>query len=103
MDARQAMGIGTAGFTAMMSVMALEEHGLQPSGRPVIVTGAAGGVGSVAGAILAPPGYDVVAPTGPAPAPPPLPEPRAREILQPQAPSAPPPPPPHTQPRGRPT
>ena len=64
MDARQAMGIGTAGFTAMMSVMALEEHGLQPGGRPVIVTGAAGGVGSVAVAILAHLGYDVVASTG---------------------------------------
>jgi acrylyl-CoA reductase (NADPH) len=60
----QAMGVGTAGFTAMQSVMALEAHGLKPGGKPVVVTGAAGGVGSVAIAILAKLGYTVVASTG---------------------------------------
>ncbi|MCC6345019.1 MAG: oxidoreductase [Bryobacterales bacterium] len=60
----QAMGVGTAGFTAMQAVMALEAHGLQPGGKPVVVTGAAGGVGSVAIAILAKLGYTVVASTG---------------------------------------
>ena len=55
----QAMGIGTAGFTAMQAVMALEEHGLKPGGREVLVTGAAGGVGGVAVAILAQLGYNV--------------------------------------------
>ncbi|MCC6365074.1 MAG: oxidoreductase [Bryobacterales bacterium] len=60
----QAMGVGTAGFTAMQSVMALEAHGLNPGGKPVVVTGAAGGVGSVAIAILAKLGYTVVASTG---------------------------------------
>jgi acrylyl-CoA reductase (NADPH) len=60
----QAMGIGTAGFTAMQSVMALEEHNLKPSDKPVLVTGAAGGVGSVAIAILAKLGYKVAASTG---------------------------------------
>jgi acrylyl-CoA reductase (NADPH) len=89
MDARQAMGIGTAGFTAMMSVMALEEHGLQPSGRPVIVTGAAGGVGSVAVAILAHLGYDVVASTGRAAAHAYLRELGASEILEREALAAP--------------
>jgi acrylyl-CoA reductase (NADPH) len=67
--ARQAMGVGTAGFTAMQCVMALEAHGLKPAelkpgGREVVVTGAAGGVGSVAIAILAHLGYKVVASTG---------------------------------------
>lgn len=62
---KQAMGIGTAGFTAMLSVMALEEKGLTPADqREVVVTGAAGGVGSVAVAILAKLGYNVVASTG---------------------------------------
>ncbi len=62
---KQAMGIGTAGFTAMLSVMALEEHGLTPADqREVVVTGAAGGVGSVAVAILVKLGYNVVASTG---------------------------------------
>ena len=61
---RQAMGIGTAGLTAMLSVMVLEEHGLRPNQQEVIVTGAAGGVGSVAVAILAKLGYDVAASTG---------------------------------------
>jgi len=61
---QEAMGIGTAGFTAMLSVMALEERGMKPGGREVLVTGAAGGVGSVAVAILAARGYRVVASTG---------------------------------------
>ena len=61
---RQAMAIGTAGFTAMLAVMALESHGLTPTGGEVLVTGAAGGVGSVATAILARRGYNVVASTG---------------------------------------
>ena len=61
---KQAMAVGTAGFTAMQSVMALEQHGLKPSGREVVVTGAAGGVGSVAVAILAHLGYKVAASTG---------------------------------------
>ncbi len=59
-----AMGIGTAGFTAMLCVMALEEHGLRPGGRDVLVTGAAGGVGSVAVSLLATLGHRVVAMTG---------------------------------------
>jgi len=61
---RQAMAVGTAGFTAMLAVMALEDHGLQPGNGPVLVTGAAGGVGSVATAILANLGYEVAAVTG---------------------------------------
>lgn len=60
----QAMAIGTAGLTAMLCVMALEEHGLQPGVAPVLVTGAAGGVGSVAVAVLAKLGYAVTASTG---------------------------------------
>jgi acrylyl-CoA reductase (NADPH) len=60
----QAMGIGTAGFTAMQSLLALEKHGLQPGGREVLVTGAAGGVGSLAIALLANLGYRVTASTG---------------------------------------
>ena len=61
---KQAMAIGTAGFTSMLSVMALEAHGLKDIGGPVLVTGAAGGVGSVAVAILANLGYEVAAVTG---------------------------------------
>jgi acrylyl-CoA reductase (NADPH) len=61
---RQAMGIGTAGFTAMLGVMALEDHGLQPGGREVLVTGAAGGLGSIAVAVLAKLGHRVAAATG---------------------------------------
>ena len=61
---RQAMAVGTAGFTAMLAVMALESHGLTPETGEVLVTGAAGGVGSVATAILARRGYRVVASTG---------------------------------------
>ena len=60
----QAMAIGTAGFTAMLAVMALEDHGVGPAAGDVLVTGAAGGVGSVATAILARLGYSVVASTG---------------------------------------
>jgi len=61
---RQAMAIGTAGYTAMLAVMALEDHGLETGTGPVLVTGAAGGVGSVATAILAHLGYEVAAVTG---------------------------------------
>ena len=61
---RQAMAVGTAGFTAMLAVMALEDHGLNAGQGPVLVTGAAGGVGSVATAILANLGYEVAAVTG---------------------------------------
>ena len=61
---RQAMAVGTAGFTAMLAILALEDHGLQPGQGPVLVTGAAGGVGSVATAILANLGYEVAAITG---------------------------------------
>jgi acrylyl-CoA reductase (NADPH) len=61
---RDAMAIGTAGYTAMLSVMALEDHGLKPAAGPVVVTGAAGGVGSVATAILGKLGYHVIASTG---------------------------------------
>ncbi|MGB7036161.1 MAG: MDR family oxidoreductase [Xanthobacteraceae bacterium] len=62
--ARQAMAIGTAGYTAMLAVMALERAGLDPSRGPIVVTGAAGGVGSVAVALLAKLGYRVIASTG---------------------------------------
>jgi acrylyl-CoA reductase (NADPH) len=64
MSARDAMAIGTAGYTAMLSVLALEKHGLKPADGPVVVTGAAGGVGSVAIAVLSKLGYHVVASTG---------------------------------------
>jgi acrylyl-CoA reductase (NADPH) len=63
-SAREAMAIGTAGYTAMLAVMALERAGIDPSRGPVIVTGAAGGVGSVAVALLAKLGYAVAASTG---------------------------------------
>ncbi|MDG1377736.1 MAG: acryloyl-CoA reductase [Yoonia sp.] len=62
LDTRQAMAVGTAGFTAMLAVMALEDHGIKDG--PVLVTGAAGGVGSVATAILAHLGHQVAAVTG---------------------------------------
>jgi len=62
LDTRQAMAVGTAGFTAMLAVMALEDHGIKQG--PVLVTGAAGGVGSVATALLAKLGYEVAAVTG---------------------------------------
>jgi acrylyl-CoA reductase (NADPH) len=64
MSAREAMAIGTAGYTAMLAVMALQRTGVTPSRGPVIVTGAAGGVGSVAVAVLAKLGYAVTASTG---------------------------------------
>jgi len=64
MSARQAMAIGTAGFTAMLAVLALEKHGVTPKAGPVVVTGAAGGVGSVAIAVLSKLGYHVIASTG---------------------------------------
>ena len=64
LDTRQAMAVGTAGLTAMLCVMALEDHGITPDGGPVLVTGASGGVGSVATAILAKRGFDVTALTG---------------------------------------
>lgn len=60
----QAAAIGTAGYTAMLCVLALEEHGLAPESGPILVTGAAGGVGSVAVSILAGLGYEVVASSG---------------------------------------
>ena len=62
LDMRHSMAVGTAGFTAMLAVMALENNGLKDG--PVLVTGAAGGVGSVATAILASLGYEVTAVTG---------------------------------------
>jgi acrylyl-CoA reductase (NADPH) len=61
---RQAMAIGTAGYTASLALLALERHGLRPGAGDVLVTGAAGGVGSVAVALLARGGYRVVASTG---------------------------------------
>ena len=64
LSAKRAMAIGTAGFTAMLAVLALEEHGLAPEAGEVLVTGAAGGVGSVAVAVLAKLGYRVAASTG---------------------------------------
>jgi acrylyl-CoA reductase (NADPH) len=64
LSVRQAMAIGTAGFTAMLAVIALEKHGLTPNGGEVLVTGAAGGVGSVAVSILSKLGHKVVASTG---------------------------------------
>ena len=63
-SARQAMAIGTAGYTAMLCVLALEKHGVRPADGDVLVTGATGGVGSVAIALLAKLGYRVVAATG---------------------------------------
>ena len=61
---RDAMAIGTAGYTAMLAVMALERHGIGPARGPVVVTGAAGGVGSVAISLLSKLGYHVIASTG---------------------------------------
>jgi acrylyl-CoA reductase (NADPH) len=63
-SARQAMAIGTAGFTAMLAVIALERHGLKPGAGDVLVTGAAGGLGSIAVALLARLGHRAVASTG---------------------------------------
>ncbi|MGL4650750.1 MAG: MDR family oxidoreductase, partial [Caldilineaceae bacterium] len=64
LSAAEAMAIGTAGYTAMLSVLALERHGVKPADGPVVVTGAAGGVGSVAIALLASAGWHVIASTG---------------------------------------
>ncbi|MGJ8725914.1 MAG: MDR family oxidoreductase [Roseibacillus sp.] len=64
LSSRQAMAIGTAGFAAMLAIIALEEHGLTPTQGEVLVTGATGGVGSIATAILAKLGYKVAAVTG---------------------------------------
>lgn len=64
LNTRQAMAVGTAGFTSMLAVMALEDHGLKAGDGPVLVTGAAGGVGSVAVAILSALGHDVAGVTG---------------------------------------
>ena len=64
LSTRAAMAVGTAGFTAMLAVLALEDHGLSPDQGEVLVTGAAGGVGSVATALLASLGYEVAAVTG---------------------------------------
>jgi len=63
-SAAQAMAIGTAGYTAMLAVMALEDHGVTPDRGPVLVTGAAGGVGSIAVTLLASLGFHVIASTG---------------------------------------
>jgi acrylyl-CoA reductase (NADPH) len=63
-SARDAMAIGTAGYTAMLAVLALEQHGITPASGPIAVTGAAGGVGSVATAVLSKLGYHVIASTG---------------------------------------
>jgi acrylyl-CoA reductase (NADPH) len=64
MSARDAMAIGTAGFTAMLAVLALEKQGITPAAGPIVVSGAAGGVGSVATAVLSKLGYHVIASTG---------------------------------------
>ena len=64
LSAAEAMAVGTAGYTAMLCILALERHGILPQRGPVVVTGAAGGVGSVAIALLATLGYSVVASTG---------------------------------------
>ncbi len=64
LDAREAMVIGTAGYTAALSVIALQEHGVRPEDGPVLVTGATGGVGSTAVNLLAGLGFEVVASTG---------------------------------------
>ncbi|GJD38745.1 MDR family oxidoreductase [Methylobacterium bullatum] len=64
LKAEEAMAVGTAGYTAMLCVMALDAHGLSPSDGPAIVTGASGGVGSVAVALLAKAGWHVIAVTG---------------------------------------
>jgi acrylyl-CoA reductase (NADPH) len=64
LSTREAMAIGTAGYTAMLSVLALERHGLSPKNGPIVVTGAVGGVGSVATAVLSKLGHHVIASTG---------------------------------------
>ena len=64
LSTQQAMAVGTAGLTSMLAIDALEKHGLKPGGKPVLVTGAAGGVGSVATSLLSAMGYEVAAVTG---------------------------------------
>ena len=64
LNSRQAMAIGTAGYTAMLCVLALEGHGIRPGAGDILVTGASGGVGSIAIALLAKQGYRVIASTG---------------------------------------
>lgn len=64
LDERQCMAVGTAGYTAMLCLMALERHGLAPDQGPVLVTGASGGVGSFAVSLLSQAGYQVIAATG---------------------------------------
>jgi acrylyl-CoA reductase (NADPH) len=64
LTAKDAMAVGTAGYTAMLAVIALERHGITPAAGPAVVTGAAGGVGSIAIALLSKLGYHVVASTG---------------------------------------
>lgn len=64
LSASQAMAIGTAGYTAMLAIIALEDHGISPGSGPVLVTGAAGGVGSIAVTILSRLGHHVIASTG---------------------------------------
>ena len=64
LTAKQAMGVGTAGYTAMLCVMALERYGIEPSSGPIVVTGANGGVGTVAISILSKLGFHVIASTG---------------------------------------
>ena len=64
LDARKAMAVGTAGLTAMLAINKLEDHGLSPEGGPVLVTGAAGGVGSIATTLLSRLGYEVAGVTG---------------------------------------
>lgn len=81
LSARDAMGIGTAGLTAMLAVMALERHGVSPGRGEILVTGATGGVGSFAVAILAASGYAVVASSGKAAEAPYLGTLGAREVI----------------------
>jgi acrylyl-CoA reductase (NADPH) len=64
LSTRQAMAVGTAGYTAMLCVLALQDHGIEPADGDILVTGAAGGVGSIATAVLAQLGYRVIAVTG---------------------------------------
>ena len=64
LSAKEAMAVGTAGYTAMLCIMALERHGITPASGPVVVTGANGGVGTVAIAVLSKLGYHVIASTG---------------------------------------
>jgi acrylyl-CoA reductase (NADPH) len=81
LSAREAMTVGTAGYTAALSVLALVDHGIKAADGPVLVTGATGGVGSIAVEVLAGLGYDVVASTGKADAEPYLRALGAREVL----------------------